>query len=297
MVLAGTDRPQRAFSGSEEQNAEEGYQAPSPVFILSPAPRSGSDFLAQILQIHPPFQQPTLLSEDYALVYSQLLEQYVNQTAMRWPKDIRDNEEYRRNLLRHLGEGILSFLYEHIERDRRLLCKTPRAHNIDKFFLLFPEAKLFVLIRDGRDVVESAARTWPNRIFAFARSTRTWAQGARYVLDFMHGPYSDMRERSWELVTYESLVDLPQVALRDIFGFLDIDADTFDMAQVERLPLRGSSVHRGGKGEVHWVPVERPKDFRPIGRWKSWDFIRKMTFKIIAGRELVRLGFADNNHW
>ena len=298
LVMAETEHLTREVAGTDELKAEEGDRPRAPVFVLSPAPRSGTNFLADLVQLDPAFQIPNLVWEDHVLVHSDLLEQYVNRTSRRWAKEIRDSERYRRRLLMHLGEGILSFLGEQVEQNKRILCKTPRAHNIDNFFLLFPKARLLVLIRDGRDVVDSATRTWPNRVFAFARSARTWAQGARRVLDFMHGPNHDMRGSSWELVTYESLVDQPQTVLQDIQGVAGISTATLlDVSRIEKLPLRGSSVHRGGKGEVHWSPLEKPQDFRPVGRWKSWGFLRKMTFKIIAGRELIRLGYADNNHW
>lgn len=85
--------------------------------------------------------------------------------------------------------------------------------------------------------------------------------------------------------------------MKDLLNFLNIDANTFDINQVQNLRLEGSSVYRGDKDQVHWEPVEKPKDFQPVGRWKSWNWLRKITFKMIAGRELIRLGYVDNNHW
>lgn len=279
------------------QPLEHLHQPRSPVFILAPAPRSGTNYLANILILHPAFQIPTLIWEDHVLVYSQLLEQYVCETSKRWSSEIGNKEEYRNDLLRHLGGGILSFLCEHIEENKRLLCVTPKPRNIDNFFRLFPQAKLLVLIRDGRDVVDSAVRTWPNRVLAFERSAHTWAKGARLILQFVEGPGHELQGMSWKLVKYEDIVKSPEATLRDLLAFLDLDADTFDMTQVESLPLWGSSVYHGGRDQVHWDPVEKPKNFHPIGRWKSWGHWQRLVFNIIAGRELVRLSYVDSYHW
>lgn len=297
MILVESNPLQRVFSETEKRETEKKRQARSPVFILSPAPRCGTNYLAHILLLHTVFQLPTLLWEDHVLAYSQLLEEYARKTSTRWERQIRNDEAYRKDLLRHLGGGILSFLYEHIGEDRRLLCKTPGAHNINTFFLLFPQAKLLILIRDGRDVVESALKTWPHRVLVFERSVRTWAKGARLVLDLLQGPNRELRGRSWDLVRYEDLVQCPEATIRRLLRFLDIDGDSFDMKQIESLPLWGSSVHHGTRDRIHWEPVEKPKEFHPIGRWKSWSYRKKVIFKIIAGRELVQLGYVSSDDW
>jgi protein-tyrosine sulfotransferase len=199
--------------------------------------------------------------------------------------------------LRHLGGGILCFLSEQIEEDRRLLCKTPRGYNIDNFFHLFPNAKLLILIRDGRDVVSSAVKGGRHRLLAFEWYAYTWAKGARPILEFMQGAGGDLRERCWKLIRFEDLVERPEAALRDLLPFLGIDVSTFDCNQIHKVPLIGSSFVRGGKDKVNWDPVEKPKGFQPVGRWKSWNYWRKMIFKMIAGRELIRFGYVESNHW
>jgi hypothetical protein len=268
----------------------------APVFILSPAPRSGTNYLAHVLELYPSFQLPMLLWEDHVLAYAHLLDEYASRTGSIWKRDAGGSEDYRVGLLNHLGSGLLSFLVEHTDPERRLLCKTPGAHNIERFPLLFPDARLLVLVRDGRDTVESAVRTWPQRVMAFERSARTWARGAGKVLDFMAGIGRDSRDRSWMLVRYEDLVDKCEATAEGIFRFLGVDTDRLDLGEIRRLPLWGSSVHHGG-GRTHWDPVLKPPDFRPIGRWKSWGYRRKAVFKIIAGRELIKLGYEIDQSW
>src|SRR5450759_498432 len=109
-------------NGQKAMLLEENLQALPPVFILSPAHRSGTNYLSLILLQHPTFQLPELIWEDYVLTHSQLLAKYASQTSMSkgWAEQIRGDEDYSNSLLKHLGGGILSFLYEHIGKDRRL---------------------------------------------------------------------------------------------------------------------------------------------------------------------------------
>ncbi len=234
------------------------------------------------------------MSEDYVLAYSDLLEEYVNQTSMRWEPEAR-SEAYRDQLMSELGSGILSFLSSQLEPGKRLICTTPRPYNIEKIYRLFPEALLLVLIRDGRDVVDSAVRTWPNRFMPFARSTRTWARGAQTVLKFID-KNSRLRGEAWELVKYEDLVLRPEETVSGILRFLKIRIENFDLAQIRKLPLWGSSEQRGRKGRVHWEPVEKPKEFQPIGRWKKWGLWRRLVFDAVGGRELAALGYVEHPH-
>lgn len=113
----------------------------------------------------------------------------------------------------------------------------------------------------------------------------------------MRGSGRDLRERSWKLIKFEDLVERPEATVRELLPFLDIDINTFDFNRIRNLPLIGSSFERGGKDQVHWDPVKKPKDFQPVGRWKSWNYWHKMIFKMIAGRELIRFGYVDNNRW
>jgi hypothetical protein len=266
---------------------------PSPVFILSPSPRCGTNFLSRILSLDPRFQIPNFLWEDHVLLHSGLLKEYVYRTSFRWEEE-SNNDKYRKRLLRHLGDGILSFLRENIDEDKQLLCKTPRAISISDFFLLFPDAKLLVLVRDGRDVTESAVKTWPNRIFAFERSAHTWATGSRLIINFMSGANSELRGHSWELVKYEDLIQNLGPTVANILRFVGIDPNTFDISRIQSMSLYGSSVHHGEKEKVHWDAVEKPKDFKPVGRWEAWSPWKKMIFPIIAGRELKALGYAGD---
>jgi hypothetical protein len=83
--------------------------------------------------------------------------------------------------------------------------------------------------------------------------------------------------------------------VKPLLHFLDIDASRFAWSALESLPLRGSSTQLDENGKIQ--AVAKPSDFQPIGRWHRWSFWRKRTFKRIAGRELIELGYVPDRNW
>jgi sulfotransferase family protein len=267
-----------------------------PVFIFGMMQRCGSNFLSDVLLSYPRYQLPAMLDEDYVMEHAHLLLQYADKTYSRWKglPWINTPEDCRRILLRSIGNGILELLKGQIAKDKCLLAKTPAAYNIDKVFHLFPDAKLLILIRDGRDAVESAARKWPTESYEFW--IKRWVEGARLVLNFMRD-FGDLRGKSWKLVKYEDLLERPEAVTADLLSFLELDPADFDWNRMRRLPVHGSSQYRDESGKVIEKALERSSDFNPLGRWRHWGWSRKRMFKKIAGKELIGLGYVSNNDW
>jgi len=269
----------------------------SPVFILGIMERCGSNFLSGALLIDPRFQLPNVLEEDYVLEHAHLLIEYVEKTYKRWKGQswIPNPEELREALLRRIGNSLLDLLSKQIGSGKRLLAKTPAAFNMDKFFDLFPDAKLLVLIRDGRDVVESAARKWPDEPYEFW--VQQWADGAREILKFMRA-FATSRGTNWELVRYEDLLEHPDETVGALLSFLGSHPTEFDWNQLHTLPVYGSSQHFDKSGQVSCQVVEKTADFKFRARWKeTWNWSQKRKFKKIAGNELVALGYVSNAGW
>ena len=268
-----------------------------PVYIMSPMQRCGTNHLADVLLLHSAFQLPKVLDEDFVFEHADLLYEYCEKTYQRWRRLrwIENSDECRRLLQIHLGQGILSLLVNQIDENKRLLLKTPDCNNIDKFPLFFPGVKLLLLIRDGRDVVESAARKWPTQSYEYWM--QRWAKGARTILNFIQDSGRESRGRSWELVRYEELVEHPEATAKGVLEFLGVDGPSYGWDKLTQLPVRGSSVMLDAQGRVSEETVEKPKEFSPIGRWRDWSMWRKRKFKKIGGRELVELSYEPNDRW
>jgi sulfotransferase family protein len=281
-----------AATGIDSNNGTNHDQ--SPVFILGLMERCGSNFLSGALLIDPCFQLPNVLDEDYVLEHAHLLIEYVEKTYRRWKGQswIPNPEELREELLRRMGNSLLDLLSKQVVSGKRLLAKTPAAFNMDKFFDLFPDAKLLVLIRDGRDVVESAIRKWPDEPYEFW--VQQWANGAREILKFMRA-FSNLRGTSWELVRYEDLLEQPDQTIGALLSFLGLHRTDFDWNRLHSLPVYGSSQHFDKSGQVSCAVVEKTNDFKFRARWKDkWSWSQKRKFKKIAGKELAALGYVSD---
>ncbi|TWT33778.1 Sulfotransferase domain protein [Posidoniimonas corsicana] len=263
-----------------------------PAFIVGAMNRSGTNFLADIIQLLPGWELPAL-TEDYLLEHSDLLVEYVNRSDNRWKTRI--SAEQRSAAVSYLGRGLLEFIRQHCEsKHTRLIMKTPRPWGIENFDLLFPSAKLIIIVRDGRDTVESASRS-----FTYAPPRhwmRQWRNGAKTLLEFM-ATHRGAAGKNWTFVRYEDLVEHPRRCIPQILAFLGVDDGEFDWTKFDMLPLRGSSTHRGSKRALHWEQVPKPAGFRPIDKWRAWSWWRKAQFKWIAGRELIDFGYATDYGW
>ena len=266
------------------------------VHIVSPLNRSGTNFLARAIELHPRLAIPRVMYEGYLCEHADLLEQYVTQTSRRWGRGFReDPDAHTHEAMMLLGTAMHTFASRHVDAGATPIIKTPRPFGIARFYQFYPDAKLILLVRDGRDTVESAARTFTR--FDHKRWMEEWRDGARELRRFMQQfPNDPGGPPIWYLVRYEDLIDDLPGTMRGVMDFLGY-ADDYPEGELASLPLVGSSTNRGGSDNVHWNPIEKPKDFKPLKRWAEWDRKRIKQFKKIAGEELVAMGYEDSLDW
>ncbi|MGH8875642.1 MAG: sulfotransferase, partial [Acidimicrobiia bacterium] len=153
------------------------------VFLLGVAPRSGTNFLEQLLALHPDCSPGVPLREDHVLHHSELLDAYVERLSDRWSRQPHwgVHAGLAEALRSHLGAGLSQFLRAQIEppglvdevpevmsdvhrlvkpSSRYLIAKTPRVSNLRNWLRYFPAAPAVILVRDGRSVAESTVRSW-----------------------------------------------------------------------------------------------------------------------------------------
>lgn len=257
-----------------------------PIFIQGIMPRSGTNFLWDLLLLHPDCSRSRIpVQEDLFLDHSDHLTAFTQSVRAAWdpiwgtfPGDISDR------LCAGLGEGLVSFLW--IDRERRLVTKSPSVRHLDRFFTFFPWARLVILVRDGRSVVQSAVDTFG---WDFDRACREWARGADTIRAFERAETS--RAHKWRIVRYEDLVDDTEGQLRSLFDFLGLDAAPYDFEAARNLPVYGSSAFGRQGAAVHWQPVAKDASFAPKERWRSWTDAQTDRFEWLAGPQLRALGY------
>ena len=281
----------------------------APIFILGIYPRSGTNYLHDLIRMHPQCDpESALLQEDHLLVNAHLLIKYVDGVARWWKKRWGAEElEAERNLLcTEIGNGLRSFLRLQLEgrkhaarkngtitSARRLVTKTPSVEHLDLFFKFFPNSPLLILVRDGRSVVESSVKTF-NQPYGYA--ARQWARGAQRIQKFLQ----ENSAAPYMLIRYEDLYSNVERELRRIFEYLHLDPEQYDYQAAINLPVRGSSTLSGGPSTkrfswvhegIHWDAVEKPADFDPLNRWSGWKRGKHERFNRVAGKYLVSFGY------
>ncbi len=289
-------------------------QSTEPIFILGIAARCGTNYLHDLIRMHPDCDSGSaMLEEDNLLANAHLLTRYVDGVS-RWWKQHWGQDELRTEkeaLAQQIGQGLMGFLSAQLERRKqlsakdgnngrptRLVTKTPTVKNLGLFFQLFPTSKLLVLVRDGRSVVESAVRTFDR---PYGHAAREWASSAQII----QNQRKEHAATPFLLVRYEDLYTNVEKELRRIFDYLQLDADVYDYAGAVNLPVRGSSTLRGqpsarevpwvAKG-IHWDPVQKPANFNPVERWASWSRAKHERFNWLAGDYLEPFGYARKDY-
>jgi Sulfotransferase family len=282
------------------------------VHIFGIMERSGTNHLRDLIALHPDCGIALPIAEDFLVSYSDYLVKYADAVRQEWtpgweiepgPEGSPSCAATSEFLLRSLGEGLERFLTAQVDGRRSptdlhtraggslyrknpevLVTKTPNVKGIGNFFRLFPHGQMIILVRDGRDLVESGMGSFN---WDFEEAATRWASAADEIDRF-----SARGDGRSVIVRYEELVTSVEPTLRKVLAFLSLDPARYDYARAAEQPVRGSSSF-GKKDSVSWQEVPKTPEFRPIGRWRSWDAERIKRFDAIAGQELRRLGYVD----
>lgn len=257
-----------------------------PIFILGLMPRSGTNFLSNLLQLHPDCAPAKPVWEDFIVTHLDQLARYSDAVTGEWDQDWGVDARDAADLDIALGNGLAAFLEDRCRSDR-VISKTPRVKNLDLFLRYFPGSKLLILLRDGRSIIESGARS-----FQWSREAamHSVSEAARVVSRFREKHAAD-RAR-YRILRYEDLWQNTEEQLHELLDFLQLEPENYDWQTALTLPVRGSSeLKMSGGGEVHWDPVERDPAFDPLSRFSRWSDARHFRYNRVAGAEMEKLGY------
>jgi protein-tyrosine sulfotransferase len=255
-------------------------------------PRSGTVYAGELLKLHPDvWAYPRQLWEFPFLQVSGDLPGLQREFFRVYEQNVGKIGE--RDFLPLFGAALVGYLHAAVPVQQRILLKVPSVQHLSQFFDVFPHEHLLVLIRDGRDLVESTLRTWP--WLQFWQVCVRWNRAARMVLA-MHEHLANAKPTGYWLARYEDAVNAPQVFVREACRRFGLDEERYPFDQIDGIPVQGSSI-LAQDGKVTWEPVERTEDFRPLGYWQAWSALRKWLFKALAGQSLLALGYCEDLTW
>jgi hypothetical protein len=269
-----------------EHNKSQRY---NPIILLSACPRSGSNYLENLLLLHPACRK-SKVPEDFFLANSETLLNFCRSVAESWDDWWLQRLGGPSRLATNIGTALLRFADPAAEEvgpagDLHLILRSPTTEGIATAAALFPNARVLVLVRDGPATVESGRRSfgWP-----YEEAMLAWRQSVRRVLSFLasaDGPQC-------QLIRFEDLTADPARELARVIAFLGLDPALYPFGRVDEIPVLGSSSFGRTDGErVHWRPVPKDASFDPLARAQSWPAHRLTRFAWLAGTEQRKLGY------
>ena len=289
--------PRQAARLAEIAEVVRGAARRPAIFIHGVLPRTGTNFLADALALHPDVHlNPGHLWEFPLLYVTPGASALENELVSMFRLNREVIERYEP--LGYLASAWMADLQRR-SGERRMVLKSPHVQAINLFRHVFPDDVLLLCLRDGRDVIQSSLRTFGTgrlRSKSFGQLAWEWRHGTEAILTFeAGGPHAHPRTG---IVRYERLVEHPEETMRVVLLHAGLDPARYDFAALARLPVRGSSEMADDEGRRWLRPQDRPAAFRPVGRWQGdWSAGRRRRFKAIAGEALVRAGYATDLDW
>jgi hypothetical protein len=224
--------------------------------------------------------------EDYIVANARLLDRYFGSVFECWDPTWYANTRAmaEAELAAGVGAAVLAFCVG--DRPLRfIVTKTPSTDGIDRIFRFFPAARVIVMMRDGRDVIQSGVQTFG---WNWEAGVHRWRESADRIAAFLETP--EGREQAL-LVRYEDLFADTEGEMHRVLRFLELEPARYDFTAAANLPVRGSSAF-GRDGAVHWRSVPRTADFAPIGRHRQWTRRQRQRFAWLAGAVSAHFGYA-----
>lgn len=284
--------PQLSTAAKRTAKSIRGNDHKPAILIQGVMPRCGSNYVAEIIGYHPNvysfpneiYEFPLLNCVDDLLLMQNRFFQY-------YPRNKTKIGEI--DFLPLFGSALIAYLYSFVPNDKILLVKSPYVENLNFFFQIFPYENLVLVLRDGRDVVNSTLKTWPDK-YTFSDICSSWNRNANMILNF--NSYFKNNTNSFIYIKFEEAINNPFDFIKQLCKKFNLDENIYPYDRLNSVPVIGSSSLKS-EGKVNWKRVEKPKNFNPIGSWHNWHFKRKQIFKKNAGETLKKAGYCSDFDW
>ena len=282
--------PQQADRITELSRQARG-DAPPAILVLGVMPRSGTNFVRDLLALHPDIHaDPESVYEFPLLHAAEGARAFMTEFFSYFPRNSETLSEW--DGLALLAGAWLGH-WQSMAGDRHILLKCPHVQNLGLAPYVFPDAKIFLCVRDGRDVIDSTMRTFPRfslKRKTFSQLASEWRLGTEAICTFAEdGPNTNPNIM---LVRYEDVVAEPEKSVSSFLAHAGLDPETYPIDRVTMMPVRGSSRSTAANDE-RWQPEAKTADFNPVQRWANWSNAKKTRFARLAGPTLKVAGYDE----
>lgn len=275
--------------------------------------RSGTNFVGATLSKHPDvvcIPKNTSLGELNLFRNDAIKNEIFDQVANKSFGSGLNREDFPK-FMKEYGALWVKLLVEkyNITEGKTIFIKSPFINHLDLWRMAFPNSKIALLCRDGRDNVVSSIKaandkrswhtfknTFKKRINfysgrLFLNHTKSWHRSAKIYLDIPEAP-------EIKKIRYEDLNNSEE-SIKEMLHFYNLQSSPSILRECLNAPVVGSSFGFDKKGMVkpNWQPNHNKEKFVFTGKWYKWNFLQKMIFKKIAGNELIALGYEKDKNW
>ena len=284
---------------------DDGFQSGKKLFFVTGRGKSGTTWLAQLLDSHPSlFCDPT---ENFGFHQDFRFDYLASCPELSYDR-LRDHLSNKTWKL--IKNGLITNLVTKCNKisAQKLGDKTP-DQDLSRIFACFPETKVVVIFRDFRDTCVSWA-------FHAARSTGKWEglfdgpdkqnldnSFLRAILTYyakkkdfaLYSRFASERPEQVIMVRYEDMKQDPVRILGGVFVFLGVDSTD----ALVKICVQSNTFEKSAGGR-------RPGEDDPgsffrkgiIGDWRNHFSQQNVdTFKEIAGDLLIAAGYEKDDHW
>ena len=266
-----------------------GIDRPATIMVFGVAPRSGTNYIGNVISNHPDVS--AYPNEIYEVPFLRITNKLKSFQDAFFDDYYRNIENMNKNdFLPLFGSSFIAHLYSYIPKGKTMLVKEPDTRFLRYFPYVFPHEHLLLVLRDGRDVVDSTIRTWPS--MDFKKICQRWSDSTKLILKFQR----KYNER-YLLIKYEDMLDKPKHYMTNILMHYKLDVDSYPFEKIESMPIVGSSTASKKGDEVSWKPIPASKSFKPTNKWNNWTAKQKNDFKTIAGEALIEAKYCNGLDW
>lgn len=275
--------------------------AGAPVFVLALHPRSGTNFLSDLLSAHPLVDRSPV-PEDFIAERAGILSEYAENLVGKWEKYFDrgrlKREDYTADrLLCQFGQSLLAFIGQP-NSERHMLLKTPALLDLPTLQRLFPTGQMLILLRDPRSIAES----WLQSNFEDGASVESvgyrCAQNMRALERWLNSGNKMADRERLHFVRFEELARSPCSEYQKILERIGLPYNAEAVAYAEDPPIIGSSFGNQDHKRRHrsstptFAPRRRPQGFDPTCRWAHWSIHTHRRFNRVCGSIMARWGYA-----
>jgi len=283
------------------------------IILIGQKKRCGTNFIGSTLFTHPDLVAlpETVSFGEFNLFRERSIIDKTYKTVTQRSFGLEFSKNQKPLFLKQYGTMWLELLKDRfsIPKDKTIFIKSPIIDNIDLWIAAFPDSKIAILSRDGRDNLISSIkasndnRSWYS-LFTKIKKRTNYLSGRWFIAHAKHWAktanivYELEENHRIKKFKYEDLINSEE-GIKQLLKHYDLKIDKDIISNCLNAPVVGSSfgVDTKSLSKPNWKPDTNKLKYTFTNKWKHWRAIKKIVFKHFAGKALIKLDYEKDNNW